>query len=660
MKSILIFLIILIVQSAGATNFYVSSEGSVKNKGTSPKRPLKTIASLNNIKLKPGDSILFKRNEVFTGELRIKDSGTEKMPVVISSYGKGDRKPVLSGALEISGWAKVEDNIYRVEVKDDVRQLYRNRCYQNVCRFPDKGYFFIDDGDSISLHDDEISEAGNLTGSTVRIQTVNWQWEIREVSYHQESKIKFDSVLWHPCRPDFGYYFENLPGFVNQPGEWYYDEEEKQLTMYWDKNIQDENIEATIYNHGIQIKEGASNIVIKDLSFTMYNISAIHVGSFAKNITIHGNEISNIEVFGVLMDTACNKCVVTDNTISDVLGRGISLLEPQYCSISGNRISRTGMIAGHGFDGVNSGVAICMENVEFRKPGYDRIAMHNSIAYNRIDSTGYGAIRADGAYNTIEYNIVKEAVLTMNDGGGIYCWGKTYDYTHHNIFRKNIVWNVHGNTTTCAGHHKIITCLYMDNYTNHCTVEGNILVGANTGIILNDLSHDHIVRNNMIYDTDVGLSLAVWLRKDHDTIRGHYNIFNNTIYSKGSEQKAIVIGNQLNVHFEPGNLDSNLYVNPTNERIIRKFTNFGGYTTTYDYKIEAWRQFSGDDIHSAAIVPGPDDRPWEMEDESLILVNDTDNKKQFDLGAAEYYNLSGEKVSGEISLDPFEAGIYYK
>ncbi len=642
-----------------ATKYYVSSSGNDNYPGTSANKPIKSIEKVNNLELKPGDSILFHKGETFMGELTVKYSGTVDKPIVFSSYGEDKSQPIITGALPIEEWNVVGENLFRTGISNKVHQLYTNQGYLNIARTPNSGFLYIENGDNISLSGNELSGMPDLTMATARVQTVNWQWEIRKVVDHQNSTIIFDSLLWHSCKRHFGYYLENLPEFMDKPGEWFYDPKDKTLSLIWDKDITRENFKAVIFDNGMKIRRGIKNISISNLAFSKFNESAINAAGFCENIDIMNNSFSDIEIFGVFADTAASNWTVANNSFVDILGRGISLMEPQNCTISGNEMKRIGMIAGHGFDGVNSGVAICIENNEFRSADYKRIAMHNKVADNRIDSTGYGAIRVDGAYNTVEYNVVYDAVLTMNDGGGIYCWGNSYDYTHHNIFRKNIVVNVHGNMTSCAGNHKIITCMYMDNYSNNNLIEDNILVGAETGIILNDLSQKHEVRNNIIYDIERGISISIW-KRSKDSIRGNFNIKHNTIYPHGEKGRAIQVGNNLNIDFPLGDIDSNLYVSPVFPMFMQKFNVLDKKKVTYDFEMEGWIADMDVDHHSSAIVPGPGDKWWQMEDDSFILINDTREEKTFDIGVEVYSTLDGQWVNGIVTLEPFTARVFYR
>ena len=663
MKSNLVIILLLISLKIFATDYYVTNEGDDGNNGKSPQSGFATIKRVNQLKLKPGDRILFKKGDVFPGELVINQSGKAGKPIIISTYGEKDAaKPVIIGASTLIQWKKEQGNLYSAHAQYTVKQLFANG--KSLCpgRLPNEGYFFIDeDGDRMVLKDKELDKYDNLEGSKVRIQTVNWQWEIRQVAEKNPGKIKLDSLLWHPTKKNFGYYLENKLAFVDKFGEWYYNEQEGRLYIMWEGNINNVEFQAVCLEDGIKIRNGLSNIEIKGVSIKYYNNAAINIGERSSGISISGNEISNIEVFGILMNKGCEVCHVSNNAIADIQGRGISTLEPQNCKISSNHIKRIGMIAGHGFDGVNSGVGICMENRENQKIEEQVIAMNNEISKNKIDSTGYGGIRADGAYNTIEYNVVREAVLTMNDGAGIYSWGKNYNYSHHNVFRNNIVVNVHGNTESSAGHHKIICALYLDNYSNNHVVEDNIFVCDETGIILNDLSHSHIIRGNKIYGSKCGISYSVWRINDLDTtIRGNYHLTNNVIYSKGGNSRIIDNSNEILVDYEMGVIDSNVYISPFSDDLFRIMKNYGSYKVSTDYTIEAWRHEMGYDLNSRVIIPKPGSRTWEMEDNSIILINDREVPKPFDLGNEIYTNKEGNRVFETILVQPFEAEILFK
>lgn len=78
--------------------YYVdAASGNDMNDGSSPALAWKTLYKASGIKLKPGDTLFFKKGEVFNGVLEISAEGTKKQPIVIDSYGEGDLKPSIQG-----------------------------------------------------------------------------------------------------------------------------------------------------------------------------------------------------------------------------------------------------------------------------------------------------------------------------------------------------------------------------------------------------------------------------------------------------------------------------------------------------------------------------------------------------------------------------------
>src|SRR5262245_60142403 len=78
---------------ADTTKYYFDPlVGRNENEGTSPRRPLRDLAKISTLHLKPGDSILLKSGAVFEEHVYISCKGDSAKPIVIGKYG-GDIKP---------------------------------------------------------------------------------------------------------------------------------------------------------------------------------------------------------------------------------------------------------------------------------------------------------------------------------------------------------------------------------------------------------------------------------------------------------------------------------------------------------------------------------------------------------------------------------------
>ncbi|MDM7925247.1 MAG: right-handed parallel beta-helix repeat-containing protein, partial [bacterium] len=86
---------------ASCSVYYVdSSNGNDAAAGRTPSEAWKTLSRVNDAELLPGDSVLFRRGDVFRGQL-IPVSGSEAGDVIYGAYGAG-RKPRLLGSVDRS------------------------------------------------------------------------------------------------------------------------------------------------------------------------------------------------------------------------------------------------------------------------------------------------------------------------------------------------------------------------------------------------------------------------------------------------------------------------------------------------------------------------------------------------------------------------------
>lgn len=77
----------------GEKNYYYldSVGGDDANSGTDINSPVKTIAGLKNLDIKAGTHFLFKNGGEYECAVTLTCNGTKDNPIVISSYGEGDK-----------------------------------------------------------------------------------------------------------------------------------------------------------------------------------------------------------------------------------------------------------------------------------------------------------------------------------------------------------------------------------------------------------------------------------------------------------------------------------------------------------------------------------------------------------------------------------------
>lgn len=108
--------------SAQTTYFVDDLIGNDANNGIQKNKPFKSINKVNQLTLKPGDSVLFRRGGQWTGNLTPKGSGAKNNRIVLGTYGNGPA-PVLDAKGQISKGEKVSYTIRlfnqeHIEIRD--------------------------------------------------------------------------------------------------------------------------------------------------------------------------------------------------------------------------------------------------------------------------------------------------------------------------------------------------------------------------------------------------------------------------------------------------------------------------------------------------------------------------------------------------------------
>lgn len=84
------------IPETSGTTYYVDAAAEEGNDGLTPETALKTLVEVNELELKPGDQVLFKRDCKWNGALVVSASGTEDAPIAFDAYGDGENAPVLN------------------------------------------------------------------------------------------------------------------------------------------------------------------------------------------------------------------------------------------------------------------------------------------------------------------------------------------------------------------------------------------------------------------------------------------------------------------------------------------------------------------------------------------------------------------------------------
>ena len=140
------------------TCYYVSTSGNDANDGQSAASPIRTLKRVNELELKPGDAVLFRRGDVWR---RTNPDGSHmiyaKSGVTYSAYGKGP-KPVLNGSPSNGAregiWTRAttpDVYVYNLHFGGDVGALVLDGrlAAQKVFEMPQKDMEFFQEGEQL-------------------------------------------------------------------------------------------------------------------------------------------------------------------------------------------------------------------------------------------------------------------------------------------------------------------------------------------------------------------------------------------------------------------------------------------------------------------------------------------------------------------------------
>lgn len=146
-----------------------ATSGDDGNDGKSPAEAWETLAKVNGETFNPGDQILFKRGETFSGKLIPPSAGAPQRPIVFGAYGSGNR-PIVDGSADSALLVETPVNHLRFESIDfsgstlagaHVARYYSNNGYFYDCIF--RGALGDPWGNGFIAYTTDGSELYNIT-----------------------------------------------------------------------------------------------------------------------------------------------------------------------------------------------------------------------------------------------------------------------------------------------------------------------------------------------------------------------------------------------------------------------------------------------------------------------------------------------------------------
>lgn len=585
--------------------FYVSNNGNdmwsgtLKDPNNQGDGPFLTLtAARNKIRsLKPlTKSVLiyiregtYYLNEPF--ELTSQDSGTDSYSITYSAYPK--EKVIISGGRKLElNWQRYNDKIYSANVGSlSFNSLFVDGNRAVRAKEPNNGYYFIDSVDTATKRDAFNFKPGDINPNWIYLNEIEvvsfrrWESSRFNIDRVEGNKVFFKNSLaeyrgydWDydfafglwPNKNTSRYYIENVFEGLDSPGEWYLDKHSGNLYYYPLDNKPIQNSEfispklyrlvalngtSANYIKNVHINNMvfmhtdwymSSNGIIYSPESLTYPDNAIDI-NFAENFRFENNTVSHTGGAGIgnYYYSKSKNIIINRNEISDIgsdgiefssIGKWLPLPPIEGLTISNNRVHDIGVI----FKDKN--------NIMLLR------TINSSISHNQIYNSNHGGIvfgnlALDFSYfkpNKIEYNDVHDVVQELTDGAGIYGNGNESG----TIIEYNKVHDI--KMTDKHSYNQAFAGIYLDEGSDGYIVRNNWIYNTDVGVLYNGAKNS-IFRNNIIVNP---VTRAVWFSYPQKYIVLNKNIFYSTInnpvlFRYNLDQKGNVSSN-FNLFYKTG------------------------------------------------------------------------------------------------------------
>jgi hypothetical protein len=555
---------------SAATYYFSSTEGEDSRASVlarNPSTPWRSLHKLNLImsSLSPGDSVLFKRGEVFYGTINVTNGGNSSAPIVFGAYGSG-QKPIITSLIRLNGWTSKGNGVFEsntsINHNGRINVVTLNGTPYAMGRFPNsnaagRGYLMID-----AIPSDNAIQGSGMGGSVdwsggeIVIRKNPWVIDRHPITGASNSRIDYGGIQTkYKAQRNYGFFIQNHPATLDEFGEWYFNENTQKLSVFFgNQNPEQVQVEVSNVSNLIHVNWGKGHLVFSNLDLRGANERGVFIEE-APNVSILNCNISLMGEFaiaGVLShDLEVNGCKITES-----LNNGIFIPNTtRNVKIRNNEIVNTFMFNGMGRNADLNGQAI------YTSGNADNGVIEN----NRIINTGYMAINFGGNNTIVKNNFIDNYCVHKTDGGGIYSWeGPTNRSLSNRLIKGNIVLNGIGYKEGTPDVFTVapppVEGIYLDDNTSGVSIKNNTLANISGKGVFFHNARNVDFEENLVYNS----SEAVFFGDDNlgDAI-SNVNVFNNTLFLTKPDQYFFRFFSSKGNGFESlGKISSNNYVNP--------------------------------------------------------------------------------------------------
>ena len=423
-KQLLVIVSVFLFLRAGAVNYYISANGRDGTSCRSPDLAWQTISKLNSTKLNAGDSVFFKRGDIFYGSLTIRNSGTVRNPIFFGAYGSGIN-PVVTGFKNVGAWTNLENHILESTSAISSLSLANvvavNGIHTAMGRYPNTGtgYLQFQTHTNTSISSSNLTGSPDWTGADLVIRFEKWiigrdsiiSQSAGTLTYTTGTGLPYSGGLQYKARDNWGFFIQNDIRTLDTLHEWFYNRSTGKIDIYETGKppmVQVSTIDTLV---NIQFQ---NDISFDNISFTGANAYAFWITG-SKRIVIRHCKL-DLNYNGVRGQNSghgnSSGFIFTSDSVLHTNNNAVDMAsEFSADTITNNLIRNTGIFPGMGGSG------------DGQYQGINTTGTGTFVAYNEVDSTGYIGVGFRLENINISYNYIHNYCFVKDDGGGIYTQG---------------------------------------------------------------------------------------------------------------------------------------------------------------------------------------------------------------------------------------------
>lgn len=606
------------VAATGPKAYYVSATGNDANNGTSPATPWQTITKVNNswASIAAGDSILFKRGDVFSGTITVGTSGTSGNRLLIGAYGTG-AKPLISGYQTLTGWSGTAPGAFSVSFPSGAKNFINlefDGVMQRMGRTPNynqDSYYYEAFSGNTTITDNQLAASPSLVGAEAVIRKYRWVIDRSAITAHNGSTITYGFTgltfngtspsLYTPSGVGYGWFVQNALGTLDLPGEFYFNYNTDVMNVYSSNAISGHTVRAAAMDYLLNLN-GKSYVTVENLGFEGANMSAIY-GVNGSNVQIKSNTIRKSGAAGIQL-SSISSLLIDNNDVDWSLSTGIQARcnGLSGVTITNNLVNHTFQYAGMGDYSNDAGAT----------RGITASANNLLVQYNRVLNSGYSAIAFQGSNVNVKNNVVQNYAQVMDDMGGIYTFTGNQDaygppqggYTNRSVESNIILCDTCGAPALSRDPETLYASgVYTDGKSNNINIKYNFIANTPRGGVTSNNPTGVYIRGNTFYNDSQAIRHATYKKG----LVGDYHIDSNIFVQKRSGQ---IIFNYLTDTLRYANMGAEVNAVVDQDRNYLYLLNSNPYkfeapVQYTPFSLSAWRAFTGKEMNSTVLKNYP-------------------------------------------------------